>query len=138
MQHVIIKAEDAREQMKNTDTRFMRLWDLYRGLLTPTQREIADLYFDCDLSLWEIAEQKGVSRQSVSDCLQKCRKKLEQAEEKLHFSELLTEGDRQFSQYMTAVNRWISEQRQKHPEWSSELDDLKARAEKDLNIIEIE
>ena len=67
------------------DLRFVRLWDLYSPLLTKTQREISHLYFNCDLSLGEIAEQKGVSRQSVSDCLQKCRKQLETYEEKLGF-----------------------------------------------------
>ena len=68
------------------DLRFVRLWDLYSPLLTKTQREISHLYFNCDLSLGEIAEQKGVSRQSVSDCLQKCRKQLEEYEEKLGFA----------------------------------------------------
>ncbi len=65
------------------DLHFLQLWDTYSPLLTQTQREIADLYFNYDLSLGEIAEQKGVSRQSVSDCLQKCRKQLEKYEEKL-------------------------------------------------------
>ena len=46
------------------DLVFLRLWDLYSPLLTATQREISDLYFNYDLSLGEIAEQKGVSRQS--------------------------------------------------------------------------
>ena len=65
------------------DLHFLQLWDTYSPLLTQTQREIADLYFNYDLSLGEIAEQKGVSRQSISDCLQKCRKQLEKYEEKL-------------------------------------------------------
>ena len=68
------------------DLRFLQLWDLYSPLLTATQREITDLYFNFDLSLGEIAEQKGVSRQSVSDCLGKCRKQLETYEEKLGFN----------------------------------------------------
>ena len=77
--------------MKNDDIRFLRLWDLYSPLLTKTQREITDLYFNYDLSLGEIAEQKGVSRQSVSDCLGKCRKQLEEYDEKLGFSKALDE-----------------------------------------------
>ena len=95
------------------DLAFMRLWDLYSPLLTQTQREITDLYFNYDLSLAEIAEEKGVSRQSVSDCLQKCRKQLESYDEKLHFSKLLADGDRAFSAYMTTVSRWINQQKQK-------------------------
>ena len=73
------------------DLRFLQLWDLYSPLLTETQREISNLYFNYDLSLGEIAEQKGVSRQSVSDCLQKCRKQLESYEKKLGFARTVTE-----------------------------------------------
>ena len=95
------------------DLTFLRLWDLYSPLLTQTQREITDLYFNYDLSLAEIAEQKGVSRQSVSDCLHKCRKQLEAYDEKLHFTKLLDDGDRAFSAYMTTVSRWIQAQKDK-------------------------
>ena len=77
------------------DLHFLRLWDLYSPLLTETQREITDLYFNYDLSLGEIAEQKDVSRQSVSDCLQKCRKQLEKYEEKLGFEKTLSELQRE-------------------------------------------
>ncbi len=73
------------------DLAFLRLWDLYSPLLTSTQREISDLYFNYDLSLAEIAEEKGVSRQSVSDCLNKCRAQLEKYEEKLGFARVTAE-----------------------------------------------
>ena len=106
------------------DLHFLRLWDLYSPLLTPTQREITDLYFNYDLSFGEIAEQKGVSRQSVSDCLQKCRKQLESYEEKLGFDRALTQADEEYSAYMTTVNRWISSMRESRPEISSELQEL--------------
>ena len=97
------------------DLHFLRLWDLYSPLLTATQREITDLYFNYDLSLGEIAEQKGVSRQSVSDCLQKCRKQLEQYEEKLGFMKALDELSREYSAYMTAVNRFIDGEKKNFP-----------------------
>lgn len=73
------------------DLAFLRLWDLYSPLLTATQREITDLYFNYDLSLAEIAEQKNVSRQSVSDCLNKSRKQLESYEKKLGFCKMIDE-----------------------------------------------
>ena len=94
---------------------FMRLWDLYSPLLTATQREITDLYFNYDLSLAEIAEEKGVSRQSVSDCLQKCRKQLEQYEEKLAFSKALEELSREYSAYMTETERFITAHNAQYP-----------------------
>ena len=92
------------------DLKFLQLWDLYSPLLTQTQREITDLYFNFDLSLGEIAEQKGVSRQSVSDCLGKCRKQLEKYDEKLGFLKMLTDLSREYSAYMTEVSRFIKEQ----------------------------
>ena len=73
------------------DLNFLALFDAYAPLLTQRQREITDLYFTYDLSLGEIAEQKGVSRQSVSDCLSKSRKQLEAYEEKLGFVRLVKE-----------------------------------------------
>ncbi len=106
------------------DLHFLRLWDLYSPLLTPTQREITDLYFNYDLSLGEIAEQKGVSRQSVSDCLHKCRKQLESYEKKLCFDKAFAQADGEYSAYTTAVERWILAMREKHPALQEELDGL--------------
>ena len=104
------------------DLHFLRLWDLYAPLLTPTQREITNLYFNYDLSLGEIAEQKGVSRQSVSDCLQKCRKQLEGYDKKLGFRQLLDKGDEAFSAYLTSVNRWIEKEKALGNETASQLE----------------
>ena len=87
------------------DLQFLRLWDLYSPLLTATQREITDLYFNYDLSLGEIAEEKGESRQSVSDCLQKSRKQLEKYEEKLHFAQITEEMQTQIDALKQAVNK---------------------------------
>ena len=99
--------------MKNEDLDFLRLWDLYSPLLTKTQREITDLYFNYDLSLAEIAEEKGVSRQSVSDCLTKCRRQLEEYDKKLGFTNAIDELSREYSAYMTTVCRWISAMKEK-------------------------
>ena len=106
---------------------FLRLWDLYSPLLTPIQREITDLYFNYDLSLAEIAEQKGVSRQSVSDCLQKCRKQLEVYDQKLGFDKMLTDLSREYSAYITTLLRWHNAQKEAHPEWKEELDELEEK-----------
>ena len=112
------------------DLHFLRLWDLYSPLLTATQREITDLYFNYDLSLAEIAEQKGVSRQSVSDCLQKCRKQLESYDEKLKFDKALTELSLEYSAYMTCVCRWIEGQKKKNPQFAVDLDGLEIELNK--------
>ena len=91
------------------DLQFLRLWDLYSPLLTSTQREITDLYFNYDLSLAEIAEQKGVSRQSVSDCLSKSRKQLESYDEKLGFAKALDDLSREHLAYVAEVERFLQE-----------------------------
>ena len=62
---------------------FITLWDTYNGLLTPTQQEITDLYFNKDLTVSEIASEKNVTRQAVSECLKGCKKQLEEYESKL-------------------------------------------------------
>ena len=99
------------------DLKTALLWDAYGALLTETQREITDLYFNYDLSLAEIAEQKGVSRQSVSDCLGKSRKLLEEYERKLGFASLL-ERERLFSEALEKLCR-------SRPVLKTELDGLK-------------
>ncbi len=122
------------------DLHFLRLWDLYSPLLTPTQQEITDLYFNYDLSLGEIAEQKGVSRQSVSDCLQKCRKQLERYEEKLGFAGMLNELSLEYSAYMTAVTKWIAERKQEVGEALDALERALDGAQKEFSgeIIEVD
>lgn len=56
---------------------------MYGALLTEKQREIAGLYYEEDYSLAEIAQQEGVSRQSVHDTLQRVERQLRSLEEKL-------------------------------------------------------
>lgn len=109
------------------DLHFLRLWDTYSPLLTATQREITDLYFNFDLSLGEIAEQKGVSRQSVSDCLNKCRKQLEAYEAKLCFCKALDELSLEYSAYMTETERWLTRLYQARPDLQAEIDGLREK-----------
>ncbi|MGN1373644.1 MAG: DNA-binding protein [Candidatus Coproplasma sp.] len=111
--------------------RFMRLWDLYGGLLTATQREITDMYFNLDLTVSEIAEQKGISRQGVSDCLNICKKELAGYEEKLGHDRLLSEGDLYTSIILTDVNRWADSFLQLHPEYAEDIATLRGILEKD-------
>ena len=55
--------------MKNQTYRMTMLYDFYGELLTDRQREFFDLYYNEDLSLAEIAENAGISRQGVRDVI---------------------------------------------------------------------
>lgn len=112
---------------------FMRLWDLYHGLLTPTQQEMTDLYFNLDLTLSEIAAEKGITRQGVSECMKICKKQLEEYEEKLHIARILDEGDLNVSFMLTDLSRWAEKFREAHPECAGELAELKAIMSKDYS-----
>ena len=61
------------------------LCQFYGKLLTKTQYEIIDDYYNNDLSLSEIAENHEITRQAVRDTLKKGEKKLFEYEEKLEF-----------------------------------------------------
>ena len=58
------------------------LLDFYGELLTDKQRECCELHFNEDLSLAEIAEQCGVSRQGVWDNIRRAEQALREIEEK--------------------------------------------------------
>lgn len=57
--------------------------DIYGTLLTPHQSEIIKSYYDYDLSLAEIAQNNGVSRQAIRDVLVKAGEQLVAYEQKL-------------------------------------------------------
>ncbi len=70
--------------MKYDDiTRQSLLYDFYGELLTERQKEVMELYNEENLSLAEIAEEFGISRQGVHDALHKAQKALEDYESKL-------------------------------------------------------
>ena len=58
------------------------LLDFYGGCLTEKQRQAAEMYFQEDLSLGEIALLTGITRQGVRDCLKKAENALFEMEEK--------------------------------------------------------
>lgn len=103
---------------------FITLWDVYRGLLTPTQQEITDLYFNLDLTLSEIADEKGITRQAVSECLKTCKKQLEEYEEKLQICKKLQDISSEISLKATDISVWAERFKGAHPEFSSEVDSL--------------
>lgn len=65
------------------NVRMAILFDYYGAMLTEKQREYFDLYYGENLSLSEIAENDGISRQGVRDVIVRAEAILEDAEAKL-------------------------------------------------------
>ena len=98
--------------MKNQTYRMTMLFDFYGETLTERQKEFFDLYYNEDLSLGEIAENYGISRQGVRDAIVKGEKTLTRFEEALHLSKFtaacakaLAENDMQA--VVTTVNNFV-------------------------------
>lgn len=68
--------------MKNQTYRMTMLYDFYGELLTDRQKEFFDLYYNDDLSLSEIAENAGISRQGVRDVIVRAEALMQEIEDK--------------------------------------------------------
>jgi len=68
------------------------LYDFYGELLTEHQRKIYEDVAYNDMSLAEIAEEYGISRQGAHDLIKRCNKLLAGYEEKLHLVDKFTEA----------------------------------------------
>ncbi len=63
------------------------LYDFYGELLNTHQKEIYERFILDDLSLSEIGEEEGISRQAAHDLIRRCSKKLNEYEDRLHLLE---------------------------------------------------
>ena len=68
--------------MKNQTYRMTMLFDFYGETLTERQKEFFDLYYNEDLSLGEIAENYGISRQGVRDVIVRAEASMQEIEDK--------------------------------------------------------
>ena len=64
--------------------RYSKLFAIYNSLLSTTQKEIMEDYFNLDLSFSEIASNREVSKAAVEDAIKKAMNKLDEFEEKMH------------------------------------------------------
>ena len=65
------------------NVKFSMLLEIYAKLLTDKQADTVDLYYNQNLSLSEIAEEIGITRQAVRKSLVEAEKNLIDYEEKL-------------------------------------------------------
>ena len=68
--------------VKNQTYRMTMLFDFYGEVLTERQKEFFDLYYNEDLSLAEIAENYGISRQGVRDVIVRAEAIMTELEDK--------------------------------------------------------
>ncbi|MDD2503398.1 MAG: sigma factor-like helix-turn-helix DNA-binding protein [Clostridia bacterium] len=69
----------------NKFTQMAVLLDIYGGLLTDKQQDVMDQYYNYDLSLQEIAENAGITKQGVHDLIRRAEHTLVKTDEKLGF-----------------------------------------------------
>ncbi len=124
MPFATIKTAPREKLLSGGRLRYLQLWDAYGPLLTDTQREICEKYYLYDLSLSEIAEEKGISKQAVSDALKKSRELLDFYEEKLHFNEQNQAYSLEVSRMMTRVTRALEAFGSDHPALRQEIDEI--------------
>lgn len=77
----------------------------YGGLLTPRQREAVTLHHDEDLSLGEIAEQFGVSRQNVHELIARSVEKLRGYEAALGAAERMVDMLKDLNTALTQLDK---------------------------------
>jgi len=71
--------------VENSRVHISALLDLYGPVLSERQRDVLELYYNDDLSLAEIAEDTGITRQGVRDAIKKGEKELAGWEARLGF-----------------------------------------------------
>ncbi len=79
------------------------LGDIYGNLLTDKQRNIVRDYYDRDLSLSEIAEAHGITRQAALDAVRTGENTLKKYESALGFAEKF----RRISEYVSEIEKLL-------------------------------
>ena len=87
--------------MKNKPLEMCLLFDFYGDVLTKKQQELFDLYYNEDLSLSEISEHVGITRQGVRDGIARGEHILRDMEEKLGLVS-------RYGTIQTEINRIVS------------------------------
>ena len=91
--------------MPEDHVRRSMLLDYYGDLLTARQRECYELHFNEDLSLSEIAEQCGISRQGAWDNIRRASDTMEKLEEKTGLIQRTLDTDRHLRHLEKLLNQ---------------------------------
>lgn len=81
---------------KNLD--FVLLLEVYECMLTKRQQELMEYYYWEDMSLGEISENSGITRQAVRDSIKRAEQTLKNFEDKLGLAEKIVKCKNIFSE----------------------------------------
>lgn len=81
------------------------LLDVYGAFLSDKQRELMSHYFNDDLSLAEIAENEGTTRQAVSDIIRRGEAQLRKFERECGYTDKIAKLKRICESYDSAENK---------------------------------
>lgn len=96
-------------------------YDIYKSLLTQKQRDTMEMYYFSDLSLGEISEETGVSRQAAFNCIKKCEERLTELENSLGLMEKRKKAEQLFAQLNSCL---INGHKNKAMEVAKEIKEL--------------
>ena len=106
------------------------LCDLYGNLLTKKQFEFLNDYYNNDLTLSEIAENKKITRQAVRDNIIKGEKKLLEYETKLKFMKKTMNQEKVFKEVVKELSEIEKDSKDKR------ITTIKAKIEDLINAME--
>lgn len=106
------------------------LFDFYGQLLTEKQINIVDMHYNNDLSLSEISEQLGISRQGVYDTLKRAEKTLFEYEEKLNLVNRFTKQNDNLNQITAMLNSILQENQNDIELVKNKVNDIKQYIER--------
>lgn len=106
--------------MKSKNLEISVLCDIYSALLPEKQKDALDYYYNEDLSLSEIAEHAGISRQGVRDQIKHAEAQLMEFENALHLYEKMQKTEGLLNQ-LTELSHNINNER-----LSSIIDELRS------------
>ncbi len=116
------------------DLQFIMLLDCYGEFLTERQRQVTELYYGEDLSLGEISEISGITRQAVRDSIKRSEEILLDMEEKLRFAERLQRLRENFSEIAKTAEK-AAEEAQGNPEIQEKCRRIEVCVQESLKLL---
>ena len=122
-----MERNDIKKMEKNVTVSI--LLDIYGKVLTDKQQDVLDLYYNENLSLAEIAEEIGITRQAVHDCIAKGEKKLFNLEETLGIMKKLDNQEKQLQKILLELSQIQQKDSDKH------INDIIENVVRELNCL---